>query len=190
MLGRNDFENTDAARIAASIGKPENFGVLFDRHYDAIWSFLYRRADRDIADELASQTFVRALELREGYDVTRPNARPWLYSIARGLLLHHYRDSARHAAKDAVVASREPTHTMFADIESQLDAERARPALIEALKQARPVDVELLLMTSLEGLTYLDAAQLTELPIGTVRSRLNRIKTKLSELLQPHWEIC
>ncbi len=181
---------TDADDIRASSTCPQRFSAVFDRHHRAIWLFGYRRSDRETADDIASRTFVRAFEIRDRYDLTQANARPWLYAIARGLLLHHFRDSARHQEKDRVAALLEPTSHVFADPGQRLDAERARPDLVAALNACRPEDVELLLLTTLEACTYEEAAVITGVPIGTVRSRLSRLKSKLSELLRPHWEMC
>jgi DNA-directed RNA polymerase specialized sigma24 family protein len=56
--------------------------VLFDRHYDEIWRYVGRRAGAGLADELASEAFLRAFGSRAAYDPRQPDARPWLYGIA------------------------------------------------------------------------------------------------------------
>ncbi len=64
LPGRRD----DGDAIAASLHDPARFAVVFDRHYEEIWSYLSRRAGRALAEELASETFVRAFAGRAGYD--------------------------------------------------------------------------------------------------------------------------
>jgi len=62
----------DGETIAASLDEPARFAVVFDRHYDAIWSYLTRRLGRTLAEELASETFVRAFAQRGSFDSARP----------------------------------------------------------------------------------------------------------------------
>lgn len=68
----------DAHVIADSLADPALFASIFDRHYDAIASYLRRRVDPYVADELAAQTFLVAFERRDRYDPHRLNAAPWL----------------------------------------------------------------------------------------------------------------
>lgn len=52
---------TDGETIVASMHEPGRFAVIFDRHYHELLSYLARRADRTLAEELAEETFVHAL---------------------------------------------------------------------------------------------------------------------------------
>ncbi len=54
----------DAEAIAASLADPRAFGVIFERHFAAIHGYLRRRLNRQLADELASQTFLVAFDRR------------------------------------------------------------------------------------------------------------------------------
>lgn len=67
---------TDAEAIAASLSEPRAFVAVFDRHFDAIHRYLRRRVGKEIADELASETFAQAFEHRRRFDGRRPDARP------------------------------------------------------------------------------------------------------------------
>ena len=67
---------TDAQAIAASLEDPEAFAVLFDRHFDAVHGYAQRRVGRDLADEVAAETFTRAFDRRRRYDRSREDARP------------------------------------------------------------------------------------------------------------------
>ncbi|MDQ6820974.1 MAG: hypothetical protein M3076_11690 [Actinomycetota bacterium] len=79
-------ETSDADAVRDSFGDPRRFEVLFDRHYDAIARYLCQRVGQQLADELASETFLQAFASRSRYDVTHRDARPWLYGIATNLL--------------------------------------------------------------------------------------------------------
>ena len=65
--------------------------VLVERHYDPLLGYLYRltRGDRSLAQDLAQETFLRALRGIAGYISPRP-FKPWLYAIATNLARNHY----------------------------------------------------------------------------------------------------
>jgi DNA-directed RNA polymerase specialized sigma24 family protein len=86
---------SDAELISGSLRDPALFAGVFDRHYSAIAGFLRRRVERSLADELAAETFLRAFDGRARYDVTRADARPWLFGIAANLLARHRRVEQR-----------------------------------------------------------------------------------------------
>src|ERR671936_2918855 len=85
----------DAQTIAASLEDAARFELIFDRHFVATNRYLYRRAGREIADDLAAETFAQAFDHRHGYDPAREDARPWLFGIASNLMRHHRRAERR-----------------------------------------------------------------------------------------------
>jgi Sigma-70 region 2 len=85
----------DAAIVGQSVGEPERFAVLFDRHSAGIYRYLAQRVGPDLADDLVAETFLRAFAARERYDTSRPDARPWLFGIATNLVGRHRRREVR-----------------------------------------------------------------------------------------------
>lgn len=71
MAAKTDLPaaHCDRDMIAASLEDPGRFAAVFDRYYDAIWSYLSRRVGPGLAEELASETFLRAFAGRHGYDL-------------------------------------------------------------------------------------------------------------------------
>ena len=102
------MEETDAVVIAASIGEPARFGVLFDRHASVLYRYLVRRLGPDEADAMLGDVFRIAFERRGSYDQERPLARPWLYGIATNLLAKHRRREARRMHAMARLATNGP----------------------------------------------------------------------------------
>ena len=86
----------DAALMRAARGNPEAFGKIFDRHFSTVYRFCGRRVGRDLAEDLAGETFRRAFEARHSYDLSQPNALPWLLRIAINLV----RDAIRAKAAE------------------------------------------------------------------------------------------
>ena len=85
----------DGAAIASSLHHPEAFAEVFDRHYAFVHRYIARRAGRDLADDLASQTFTVAFAHRGRYRDDLGTARPWLLGIATNLHAAEHRGDQR-----------------------------------------------------------------------------------------------
>jgi DNA-directed RNA polymerase specialized sigma24 family protein len=66
---------SDVDCLARSLSEPKAFELIFDRHFGPIHSYLHRRAGRDLADELAAETFALAFERRASCPPDGPVAR-------------------------------------------------------------------------------------------------------------------
>lgn len=175
---------SDAAVIADSLERPDGFAAIFDRHYEAIRSYLSRRVGRALADELASETFVRAFAARARYDVAHGDARAWLYGIATNLVRKHERREERRRRAYARAVEPERTGGGLDAVVARVDAAATGPAVAAALGRLRQVDREALLLLALTDLDYDGIAIATGVPIGTVRSRLHRARRHLKDDLQ------
>jgi RNA polymerase sigma factor (sigma-70 family) len=180
---RRSAADDDAAIIEGSWREPERFAVLFDRHAPHIYRYLARRAGSQVADDLVAQTFLAAFAKRDRYDLGHPDARPWLYGIATNLVGQHRRDEARqYRIRQASVA--EPEVPGHADrVAADVTAQAMRAALDAALAALAPGDRDVLLLIAWEQLTYQEVSRALAIPVGTVRSRLHRARTKTRQVL-------
>jgi RNA polymerase sigma-70 factor, ECF subfamily len=165
-------EGSDAAVIRDSLGLPEAFEAIFDRHFDAVWRYLARRAGSSRADDLASATFVVAFERRHGFREASSSARPWLLGIATNLLRNELRSEQRalnaiaRVASDAGRGDPDPAPVEAMDL----------PALLAALDADQR---DALLLFAWEGMSYREIAVALGVPVGTIRSRLARARARL-----------
>ena len=175
---------SDAEVIGRSLGEPEAFGLIYDRHAAALLRFLGRRAGAKVAEGLVGELFRIAFERRKTFDPSRPSALSWLYGIGSNLLLKHRRGEARRLRASArMVAGRET-----ADRRASARALEARvlfPRVASAIEALPDDERQALLLFAWEELPYQSVAEALELPIGTVRSRLNRARAHMRELLEP-----
>jgi RNA polymerase sigma-70 factor (ECF subfamily) len=174
---------SDAQVIAASRSEPRAFATIFDRHFDAVHRYLARRVGADLADDLAAEAFTEAFDFRARFDTARSDARPWLFGIATNLLRHHHRSEARRLRAYARVDRPSDTHEAEGAIEARLDAQRAAPMIATALAQLSTDERDVLLLYAWADLRYEEIAVALQIPIGTVRSRLNRARGRLRELI-------
>ena len=88
----------DSVVIAESMIEPAAFGRSSTRHFDRIHGYLQRQVGADLADDLASQTFLVAFSRRRTFDHSHSCARPWLFGIAANLVREHLRQVRRRLA--------------------------------------------------------------------------------------------
>ncbi|HUK94777.1 MAG TPA: RNA polymerase sigma factor [Gaiellaceae bacterium] len=170
---------TDAEAIRRSREDAELFRPVFERHYDPIWRYLRRRLGADLADDLASETFVLAFRARRRYEPRGESALPWLYGIAANLVARHHRSETRrlraYAALGALPADELDTESLLGRLAA---AERGR-SLAEALAALRRADRETLLLSAIGGLTHEQVGEALGVAAGTVAARLHRMRPAL-----------
>ncbi|MCQ6270605.1 RNA polymerase sigma factor [Pseudarthrobacter sp. R1] len=171
--------STDNDIIRRSRDSPTAFGELYDRHASSIYRYAARRAGEFVADDVTSETFLVAWEQLESYDPGREDARPWLFGIATNLLRRHHRAEAKVLKAAAKAASRESVTDDTEGIAARVDAVNATGRIAGALKAMAAIDRETLLLYAWADLTYEGIALAMDVPLGTVRSRLNRARRTL-----------
>ena len=173
---------SDAELIARAASEPELFGILFDRHFATIHRYLDRRIGSDGADELAGEVFRIAFEQRGRFRPLHESALPWLYGLATNLMLKRWRGERRHLRALARMNA-ERGSVAHEGTEERLDARSSRAALLDALASLPQRDRDIVVLIAWEELSYEEAAAALAIPVGTVRSRLNRARRTLRELL-------
>ncbi|HEX2173933.1 MAG TPA: sigma-70 family RNA polymerase sigma factor [Dehalococcoidia bacterium] len=160
---------------------PEAFAGLYDRYVDSIYRYLHFRVRNPTeAEDLTEQVFLRAWQAIESY---RPTGRPfssWLYSIARNLVIDHFR-SARPSAglpEDALAPA------SFAEPAVVLDQTLAMDRFREALQELTPDQQQVIILRFIEGLGYEDVAQAIGKSPGTVRVIQHRALAKLRQFIE------
>jgi len=129
------------------------------------------------------EPLVFAVVFDRHYDAVHPDALPWLFGIATNLLRHHHRGEARRLRAYARLDRLADADDSFGGIEARLDAERAGPAIAEALMRLSAGERDVLLLFAWADLRYEEIAMALRIPIGTVRSRLNRARRRVRELI-------
>ncbi|HEY1740177.1 MAG TPA: RNA polymerase sigma factor [Acidimicrobiia bacterium] len=184
------MEPTDAEVVAASLAEPRRFGDLFDRHATVLHRYVVRRIGPAEAGAIVGEVFRIAFEKRAGYDCTRETARPWLYGIATNLVAKHRRGEGRRLRAVArLAASQDESRTDIADaVTDRVDATRRWERVADAVTALPQPERDALVLHVWEGLAYDDIAVALNVPVGTVRSRLNRARTRLRELADDRGE--
>ncbi len=172
--------STDSEIIRRSLARPEAFAELFDRHARAVNAFAAYRIGSDDAEDVLSETFLVAFRRRADFDLSTESAAPWLLGIASRLIRRHRAVEARQwRSFAAAVGQNVASLGGLDDAMRRVDAEREVRALRERIAALAPKDRETLLLYAWQGLSYEDIAEALGVPVGTVRSRLNRVRKRL-----------
>jgi RNA polymerase sigma-70 factor (ECF subfamily) len=178
-----DDDSPDGEVIERSCSDPELFALLFRRHAAGVARYAARRLGPGPAEDIVAETFLAAFRQRGGYDVTRPDARPWLYGIAANLIRRHHRDEVRQLRALARTGS-DPVAESFTDrSDARLSADASSQSVAAAIASLDPDQRDVVLMITWAELTYDQAAEALGVPEGTVRSRMNRARARLRAAL-------
>lgn len=171
--------NNDSEIMSRSVADPALFAQIFERHAPVIGGYIRRRIGLDAVDDVLSETFLVAFRKRASFDMSADSARPWLFGIATRVMHRHRRAEEREwrasASEPAVsVASHEERS------DARLDASTALRDLGPRIAALSQRERDVLLLYAWGDLSYEQIAGALKIPIGTVRSRLSRVRQKLA----------
>ncbi len=173
----------DAEVIEASLAEPGRFAALFDRHAPHIQRYLARRVGPQAAEDLLAETFLVAFGKRAAYDQSFRDARGWLYGIATNLIGRHRREEVRQLRLSQAAGPDQDQTDQPERSVVNLTAQSLRSVLVAALAGLAEPDRDVLLLIAWEQLSYEEVARALGIPVGTVRSRLHRARTKIRQAL-------
>jgi RNA polymerase sigma factor (sigma-70 family) len=176
--------SVDSEIIRRSVDAPAAFAELFERHARVVGAFAARRVGYDAAEDILSETFLVAFRRRSDFDAAWDSARPWLLGFASRLIRkHRSREAAQWRAFAAAASRGEPATDGAIDAAgSRTDALADLRALAPKIAKLSAGDRETLLLYAWGDLTYEQVALAQGIPVGTVRSRLNRVRRKLAPM--------
>jgi RNA polymerase sigma-70 factor, ECF subfamily len=163
--------------LAFTQGSSEAFTELFSRYRQPIYGFFHRRVTESAhAEELTQETFLALLRAATRYQ-PRALFRTYLYAIGFKILRAYRRKAAFRAT---FFGQRNSAPDL-----SKSDATESGLWVRRAVQKLDPLDREILMLREFEQLSYAEIADLLQLPLNTVRSRLFRARTALRNLLEP-----
>ena len=181
--GDDAVEEADAEALLASLEQPHRFAEIFDRHWTPIHRYCAARLGVDRGEEVAAETFTIAFDHRGRFDPTRGTVRSWVFGIAANRVRREHRTTAR-ARRAITRLTAQPSPAADDATVARVDAQARDDELAAALDGLRADERDVLLLAALTDLTYAEMADALGTPIGTVRSRLSRARTKAAGRLE------
>jgi RNA polymerase sigma-70 factor (ECF subfamily) len=170
-------------------GYDEAFTVIVNRYRERLHQFVYRYThDHLDSEDLTQETFMRVFRSRNSYErIARFST--WLYTIATNLIRSQYKRSQRMPMQ-SLTTTDETDQDYVADVldpNASTDEETHFRLTVEQLHKALdlvPADFRsLIVMRDVDQLSYEEIMDITGLPMGTVKSRINRGRARLQELM-------
>ncbi|MFD5085192.1 RNA polymerase sigma factor [Kitasatospora sp. NPDC058201] len=164
-------------------GDPDAFRQLFQEHSRAVLAHAVRvTGDRAGAEDVMAVVFLEAWRLREKLRDEWATPRPWLMGITVNVLRNRARAARRHTAALSRMPIPEPDPDFADELVGRLADHEQLLAAKAALEKLRRGEREVFSLCVWAGLTYPEAAKALGIPVGTVRSRLSRARTRLRAL--------
>lgn len=166
---------------AAQVGDTDAFGLLYDRYVDMVFRYvLYRVNDRLLAEDLTSETFLRALRRITSVTYQGKDVGAWFVTIARNLVLDHVKSSRYRL---------EVTTAEFRDSDSSEDPEAevvtgaVHAALLQCVGQLGEDQRECISLRFLQGLSVAETAVVMGRNEGAVKALQHRAVRRLAGLV-------
>jgi RNA polymerase sigma-70 factor (ECF subfamily) len=189
-------ETDERALVRRSLGGEDDaFASLVRTHQSAVFNIAYRLAgDREVARELAQETFLRAYRALDTFDLNRSFA-PWLYRIATNLSINWIKRARVPTIPLDAPASNDKAGSeriQIPDSSSEPAAQFMQAEMQAQLRQeivSLPPDYRAVIeLRHYQELSYEEMAETLNLPLGTVKTRLYRARRLLRDRLALSWD--
>lgn len=177
---RNSASEAGEDRLRAGLANRdlESLQEFICLHGQEIYSFAYRfLGNREDARDAAQQTLLKALQHLDQFDPKKGRLRSWLLKIASNHCLNELRKRSRNLRR--VSSLEDPGVADVGGVTRVSSPGENSLAVRQALGELEPDDRRLIIFSYYHGLTYQEMADLLEVPVGTVKSRLSRAVARL-----------
>ncbi len=173
-------------------GSEAAFALLVKRYQGKVTNLVHRFIyDRDRAAEIAQEVFLRVFLHRKRYRRSGKFS-TWIYTIAVNLAKNEIRRKSRLKgvmSLDTLLEATGDSGGFLADARpgpvSKAHQHQVEEIVMAAIQKLQPKYREVILLRDVQQLTYEEIEQVLDIPGGTVRSRINRARNALKEMLEP-----
>lgn len=177
----DNHRDTQLVELAQN-GDTHALAALHDRHWQAIFTYVYYRViDRSMAEDLTSDVFVRMVEAIDRYQDRGKTILPWLYTIARNIIIDHYR---RNGKEPSVISLEESLVTDHGNPEETVNARFDTDCLKKAIKHLTERQSQVIIGKFIEGRSNREVAELIDRSEGAVKSLQHRALAALRRVIE------
>ncbi|GAA3809913.1 sigma-70 family RNA polymerase sigma factor [Amycolatopsis tucumanensis] len=179
---------------AAQQGDTAAFGALYDQYVDVVYRYVYfRLSDRELAEDITSETFLRALRRISSVSYQGRDVGAWFVTIARNIVLDHLK-SSRYKLEVVTDEVADSGTAPFAapsgaepGPEQQAVTSATRDALLSAIAGLGEDQRECIVLRFIQGLSLAETAQIMKRNEGAIKALQHRAVRKLAQLLPDGW---
>ena len=167
--------------VQAAQSNPAAFRPLYDRYYESIFRFIYRRtADEALSADLSSQVFLKAMQKLPGYTFKGVPFSAWLFRIASNEVGQHFRATS----KNRVVSLEQNQLHDLADEMEEIDISGMQDQMIQALDSLKEKDLEIIELRFFEQRPYKEIADILGISVTNAKVKVHRILERLKRRLK------
>ncbi len=201
VQGRQVEARLEEAQVVAQLvrrcasGDAVAWEEIVQRFHRRIYNVCYRFAgSADDAEDLTQEVFIKVFRTVSSFDGDKASFNTWVTTVARNLLVDHFRKTRNDRATDSIDALQgaDEDGPTLADrlasdgpsAQAHVESRERREMVHRALQQISPDLREAVILRDLQDMDYREIAQVLKVPEGTVKSRINRGRAELARLLQ------
>ena len=168
--------------VQAAQSNPAYFRPLYDRYFEQIFRFVFKRtADENIASDVCSQVFLKAMQKLSTYEYKGVPFSAWLYRIASNEVAQHFRNSQ----KNRVVTVEDRTFSDLIDeVSEEDDFENSRQKMLKTLQQLKESDMVMIEMRFFEERPFKEIATILNITESNAKVKTYRILEKMKKLMK------
>lgn len=165
------------AQLCLHSDDTRHFSRLYDRFSEALFGFiLHWTEDNEVSENLLQDVFVKAWRNRASYDPSKGRVFTWLYNIARNTCIDHFRSRTYRKSKAVVLTGDMSPLDSYPETGGLLPDTIGLRAIVNMLRQEDKQMIELMYF---KGYSQSEIAELLHIPLGTVKTRVNRAMKEL-----------
>lgn len=161
-----------------------DFKAFYNKHFDRVYRFVFFRVrgNADVAQDLTSEVFMKALKHFAKYDPARSET-AWIMTIARNHVINHYRDSKAHIDIEEIKFSLEGS-----DAREDEEVNDDKRRLLDALNELQEEERQVVEMKHLQGYRFKEIAEVLGKSAGACRIEAHRAMKKLKKILTKRYD--
>lgn len=177
--------HTSELLARAQKGSSDALGALYDRYHTGVFHYLYYRVgDLRLAEDLASDVFLRMVNHLSRFDPRVTSLQSWLFQVARNLMIDHYRKSNGRVS----VELREDLATLDGDPTQAAEQRLTREQLARALKGLVPDQRDVIILRFIIGMSLAQTGQILNKSEDSVKGLQRRGLLELRERMR-EWKV-
>lgn len=176
-----DAMQAEWLEIQAAQANPARFRPLYDRYYEQILRFIYRRTGEEmLAGDLCAQVFMKAMQKLHKYQFKGVPFSAWLYRIASNEVAQHYRDQQKNRT---ICIDDANVHSMVDEDEKDAGENilQYRETLLQVLDELKPKDVQLIEMRFFEQRPFKEIADIMGITESNAKVKTYRLLERLKK---------
>ena len=166
--------------IEAAKANPARFGKLYDRYYEPVFRYIYKRtADEEMAADITSQVFLKAMQSLHKYEFKGLPFAAWLLRIAGNETYQYFRIEGR---RRVVTIEDRHIHDLEEEFEDREQLDINVATLKAAIQELPPEDVDIIELRFFEQRPFKEVADILDISESNAKIRLHRLIPRLREL--------